>query len=280
MRKLCIGFLLLVTLVGCSTKMGYYFLDWVIEWKLEEYVTLNKQQQIEFETTLNEFLIWHRTEELPRYEQQLSQLLLLFDKQTLTPALWAEQVDEAKAHWARILGFVEPPFIPLISSFSDDQVKQVIEQLRVNEKKLNQKYLGKDSQALVEMANKRIEKQVTKWLGKLSKQQKQAINEYNLSRASTLDMWLEYRHEWIRLFEQALKNRHNPSALSHSLRVLMLEPDSIKSEIYKASVEANTAKFGALLIRLNGLATSKQKQRFNNKLRDLITDLNQLSEQP
>ncbi|GIU07806.1 hypothetical protein TUM4445_13810 [Shewanella sp. MBTL60-112-B2] len=260
--------------------MGYYFLDWVIEWKLEEYVTLNKQQQIEFETTLNEFLIWHRTEELPRYEQQLSQLLLLFDKQTLTPALWAEQVDEAKAHWARILGFVEPPFIPLISSFSDDQVKQVIEQLRVNEKKLNQKYLGKDSQALVEMANKRIEKQVTKWLGKLSKQQKQAINEYNLSRASTLDMWLEYRHEWIRLFEQALKNRHNPSALSHSLRVLMLEPDSIKSEIYKASVEANTAKFGALLIRLNGLATSKQKQRFNNKLRDLITDLNQLSEQP
>ena len=279
MRKFCICVLLLVTLVGCSTKMGYYFLDWVIEWKLEEYVSLNKQQQIQFETALNDFLIWHRSEELPRYEEQLSQVLILFNRQTLTPALWAEQVDEAKAHWARILGFVEPSFILLISTFSDEQVKQVIAQLRVNEKKLNKKYLGKDSQALVEMANMRIEKQVTKWLGKLSKQQKLAINEYNLNRASTLDMWLEYRHEWIRLFEQALKNRHNQSALSHSLRVLLLEPDRIKSDIYQASVESNTAKFGELLIQLNQLATREQKRQFENKLRGLIIDVSELSEQ-
>ncbi|WP_299806083.1 DUF6279 family lipoprotein [uncultured Shewanella sp.] len=279
MRRFCICVLLLVTLVGCSTKMGYYFLDWVIEWKLEEYVTLNQQQQIEFESTLNEFLIWHRSEELPRYEQQLSQLLILFDSQALTPALWAKQVDEAKAHWARILVFVEPSLVVLISSFSDNQVQQVIAQLRVDEKRLNQKYLGKDHHALVEMADKRIEKRVKRWIGKLSKQQIKAIHEYNLSRASTLDMWLEYRHEWIRLFEQALKNRRNQSALSHSLKVLMLEPDRIKSDIYKASVDSNTEKFGELLIRLNGLATSQQKRRFKNKLQGLITDLIELSDQ-
>ncbi|WP_220767652.1 DUF6279 family lipoprotein [Shewanella sp. MBTL60-007] len=277
MRKISLYALLLVTLLGCSTKMGYYFLDWLIEWKLEEYVTLNNQQQKQFQHDLEQFLIWHRTEELPRYEKQLLQLALAFEKQTLTPQLWAQHVEQAKSHWARTLEFVTPSLVALMSSFSDKQVQQVIAQLRVDEKKLNQKYLGKDHQALVQMADERIEKRVKRWIGKLTQEQKQAIHQYNLSRATTLDMWLEYRHEWIRLFEQALKNRHNQVALSHSLTILMSQPDRLRSAAYKTALDANTQNFGQLLITLNLLASGQQKRRFQKKLASLITDLSELS---
>ncbi|MCG9729405.1 DUF6279 family lipoprotein [Shewanella sp. Isolate13] len=277
MRTISLYALLLVTLLGCSTKMGYYFLDWLIEWKLEEYVTLNNQQQKQFQHDLDQFLTWHRTEELPRYEKQLLQLALAFEKQTLTPQLWAQHVEQAKSHWARTLEFVTPSLVALMSSFSDKQVQQVIAQLRVDEKRLNQKYLGKDHQALVEMADERIEKRVKRWIGKLTQEQKQAIHQYNLSRATTLDMWLEYRHEWIRLFEQALKNRQNQLALSHSLTILMSQPDRLKSAAYKTALDANTQDFGQLLITLNLLASSQQKRRFQKKLASLITDLSELS---
>ncbi|MGS0681413.1 DUF6279 family lipoprotein [Shewanella sp. 125m-7] len=277
MNKVWLWALLILSLAGCSTKMGYYFLDWAIEWKLDEYVTLNDLQQTQFDAALNGFLIWHRKEELVRYEQQLSQLSTAINDNSLTPTLWANHVQQAKNHWSRVFEFIKPSLVPIISSFSDEQVKQVIAQLRLDEKELNQKYLGKDQQALIAMADKRTNKRIKKWLGRLTEQQKYTIHEYNLGRASTLDMWLEYRHEWIRLFQQALKNRHNQAALSHSLTVLMTQPDSLKSDTYKASLDANTEKFGAMLISLNQQATDKQKRHFQKKLAALQEDLIELS---
>ncbi len=60
MNKVWLWALLILSLAGCSTKMGYYFLDWAIEWKLDEYVTLNDLQQTQFDAALNGFLIWHK----------------------------------------------------------------------------------------------------------------------------------------------------------------------------------------------------------------------------
>ncbi|MCL1137048.1 DUF6279 family lipoprotein [Shewanella pneumatophori] len=278
MRKLAMVVLLIFGLVGCSTKVGYYFLDWAIEWKLEEYVTLDAKQQEQFDDTLKQFLHWHRSEELLRYENQLAKLSNALEQQSLTPEIWADHVAEAKSHWSRTFDYLLPSLLPIISSFSDKQVAQIIAQLRVEEKELNEKYLGKDQAELVEMADERINKRAKKWLGKLSAEQKSAIHNYNQTRGATLDMWLEYRHEWIRLFSQALKNRHNQKALSHSLTLLMTEPDKLRSQAYKKALDSNTEQFGELLILLNQQASAKQKRYFHNKMMALQEDLIELSE--
>lgn len=262
MKKLILLGLLSLSLIGCSTKVGYYFLDWVIEWKLEEYVTLDDKQEKQFELTLDAFLVWHRTQELPRYKDQLVRLAAEINHQRFSIESWNEHVGLVKAHWIRVFDFVEPSLIPIISSFSDEQVKQVVAQLRVGEKELNEKYLGKSQSQLIEMADERIEQRVKKLIGKLSTAQKSAINDYNVARADTLDMWLEHRHEWIRLFSQALKNRKNQVALSHSLRLLMTQPERLKSKAYQAILNDNTAMFGMLLLNINNLASKGQRQRF------------------
>jgi hypothetical protein len=278
MKKVILWSLLSISLIGCSTKVGYYFLDWAIEWKLEEYVTLDDKQDKQFELALDAFIVWHRTQELPRYKDQLSQLAFEFDNQRFTAQSWSDHVRSARSHWVRVFDFIEPSLTPIISSFSDEQVEQVIAQLRVEEKELNLKYLGKSQQQLIEMADERIEKRVKKWTGKLLPSQKVAIHDYNVARGDTLDMWLEYRHEWIRLFSQALKNRLNQTALSHSLTLLITQPDILKSKAYQSKLDDNTAKFGELLIKLNSLANVKQKQRFEKKLNTLIRELTEMSE--
>ncbi|PKG72624.1 hypothetical protein CXF86_22080 [Shewanella sp. GutCb] len=278
MKKVILWGLLSISLIGCSTKVGYYFLDWAIEWKLEEFVTLDDQQGKQFELALDTFLVWHRTQEMPRYRDQLALLGAEINHQRFSTQSWSDHVRSAKAHWIRVFDFVEPSLIPIISSFSDEQVKQVIAHLRVEEKELNEKYLGKSQSQLIEMADERIEKRVEKWVGKLLPSQKTAIHTYNVERGDTLDMWLEYRHDWIRLFSQALKNRQNQKALSHSLRLLMTQPDTLKSKAYQTKLDDNTARFGELLIKLNRLTSEKQKQRFEKKLNTLIRELTEISE--
>ncbi|QQX82109.1 hypothetical protein JK628_10010 [Shewanella sp. KX20019] len=279
MRKVILWSLLSITLLGCSTKVGYYFLDWAIEWELEEYVSLDDKQDKQFEVALNTFLAWHRAQELPRYKDQLVQLAAEIGNQDFTTQSWNDHVRSAKSHWVRVFDFIEPSLTPLISSFSDEQVEQVIAQLRVEEKELNKKYLGKSQQQLIEMADERIEKRVKKWIGKLLLSQKTAIHNYNVARGDSLDMWLEYRHDWIRLFSQTLKNRQNKIALSHSLTLLMTQPETLKSTAYQAILDDNTTRYGELLIQLNRLASTKQKQRFAKKLNTLIKDLTEMSEE-
>ncbi len=278
-KKLCLWAFILISFLGCSTKVGYYFLDWAIEWKLEEYVTLNDKQEQQFDVALDDFLVWHRKQELPRYQAQLSQLSAQFNSQSFTQQSWDDHLVAGKSHWIRVFDFVEPSLVPIISSFSDQQVEQIIAQLRVDEKELNKKYLGKSRSELIDMADERIEKRLKRWMGKLTTAQKLAVHEYNVARGDTLDMWLEYRHEWIRLFSQALKNRHNQMALSHSLSLLMTQPDTVKSKAYKAVLDNNSTMFGELLIKLDGLASTKQKQRFNKKLNTLIKDLTEISQE-
>ncbi|QVK23478.1 hypothetical protein KHX94_01450 [Shewanella dokdonensis] len=45
----------LLTLSACSTKMSYHFLDWAIAWQLDDYVSLNKAQQQQFDQALQAF---------------------------------------------------------------------------------------------------------------------------------------------------------------------------------------------------------------------------------
>ena len=65
-RRLALAALLL-TQVGCSsTSFFYNRLDTLINWYVDDYVTLTRDQRAEFENQLNELLTWHRREELPR----------------------------------------------------------------------------------------------------------------------------------------------------------------------------------------------------------------------
>jgi hypothetical protein len=90
-------------------------------------------------------------------------------------------------------------------------------------------------------------------------------------------MWLEYRHEWLRVFEQALSRRDNSHLLTQNMIMLMTQPDNLKSEIHKQKLLKNTENFGALLINLNHTLQDKQRKKFNKKLNVLIDDLNELS---
>jgi truncated hemoglobin YjbI len=277
LKKLLLPLILLFSLNACSTKVSYFFLDWAIEWEVEEYVNLDKSQQKQFDALVEKFLVWHREVELPKYSAQLQELLQLLQQDKLTTELWVSQVDQAKAHWFRIFHFLLPELVPLMASLSDVQVTEIIAQLKKEEQELSDEYAGKSQAELIEKSDKSLIEQADDWLGSLTDEQKALIHQNNSQRLATLDMWLEYRHEWLRVFEQALSRRDNSHLLTQNMIMLMTQPDNLKSEIHKQKLLKNTENFGALLINLNHTLQDKQRKKFNKKLNALINDLNELS---
>ena len=61
-------------LTGCSAKLVYNYADWLIFWKIGDYVELNSEQKKVLENKVEELQNWHRTEELPYYSALLKQL--------------------------------------------------------------------------------------------------------------------------------------------------------------------------------------------------------------
>ena len=235
-KKLIILLLSSLFFVGCSTKVSYFFLDWAIEWEVEEYVELTSEQQDKFDIIIESFLVWHQ--------------------QTMTPELWLNQVSMAKAHWSRIFDFVMPDLLPIMASLSDGQVDQILAQLKKEQQELIEEYAGKDQAELIKDSDKRIAEQLSEWTGDATDEQKNIIHQANTQRLATLDMWLEY-------FTQQMK-------------LLMISPDELKSEVYRDNVTENTRKFGSMLITLNQTFSQKQRKHFDKKLAELVEDLTEL----
>ena len=275
-KKLIILLFSCLLFVGCSTKISYFFLDWAIEWEVEEYVELTSDQQDKFDVIIESFLVWHRQQELPRYRDQLSLLSTLTNQQTMTPELWLNQVSMAKAHWSRIFDFVMPDLLPIMASLSDGQVDQILAQLKKEQQELIEEYAGKDQAELIKDSDKRIAEQLSEWTGDATDEQKNIIHQANTQRLATLDMWLEYRHEWLSQFEQALKRRQQTDYFTQQMKLLMISPDELKSEVYRDNVTENTRKFGSMLITLNQTFSQKQRKHFDKKLAELVEDLTEL----
>ena len=278
MKKWFAAIFTVCLLTACSTKMSYYFLDWAIEWQIEDYVSFDRTQEVAFDRLIDEFIVWHQSQELPRYVNQLTQLSTQIRAGQLTPTLWEQHVTDAKAHWSRLFQFALPELLPLIASLSDEQVKQVIAQFERDERDLVKEFAGKNAEQLVADSDERLQEQFHEWLGSVSTAQKQLIHDYNAHRLSTLDMWLEYRHEWLRQFVIALKEREDREALTSRLTLLMTQPDELKSDIHKQKLSQNTQAFGAMLNDIYQSLSVKQNTHFHNKLAALIEDLSELAQ--
>lgn len=278
MRKLIIGCCFLM-LAGCSTKWSYYFLDWAIEWEMAEYVDLNSQQEQQFEAMLTEFLIWHRQHELPLYVEHLRRFSTEINQQTLSAEMWSQHVVDGRAHWYRLFQYGLPKLLPMAMSYSDQQVSQIMAKLNQDQQALIDEYEPKTEQELIDEANDNIQQQLEDWTGSVSDQQITIIADYNRVKVSTLAMWLNYRKEWVRQMQFALEERDNKALLEQRLTVLMTEPEQLRPAEYQQQLVSNSLLFGEMLIQLRRSFSAKQLRHFNKKLDELITDLEELSQQ-
>ena len=115
-------------LSACTFSFIYNNLDWWSNWYLDDYVTLDEEQQQVFDNTFDELHVWHRQTQLREYYLQLTEL-----KKQVNSGI---SVDELNIHFAAVKNYwfvvrekAKPKLISLIHTLSTEQRKQVIDEI-------------------------------------------------------------------------------------------------------------------------------------------------------
>ena len=160
MRKPLLLLLAITLLLSACSRVGlaYRNLDWLIPWKLGDYVALTSEQSAWLKPQLQEHLAWHCSVELPRYLdwlQRSQQALSSRDSE-----LMASQLADFEQAMQRIAVEITPSAIELLRGLSPRQVDQLLAAMDEQNAKLREEFLEPPVQEQVSRRAERMEERL------------------------------------------------------------------------------------------------------------------------
>ena len=160
--------LMLCLISGCSaTQFIYNRVDIVIRWYLDDYVSLSRDQQAQFDERLDDLLSWHRQEELPSYVTLLDETLVILDEGVPVESarLMADTIEAAANR-------IQGPFLDLLLSTGQtldrSQRQGFVETLLAKQDELEADRLARDDEDYRTDIAARFDEQMSDCLGPLS----------------------------------------------------------------------------------------------------------------
>lgn len=268
---------LIMTFSGCSLRMTYNYLDWIISWYVDDYVTFTAQQDEFFDRATIELLGWHRSAELPRY----AELLTALREDLKTPMNKTEVLvyfDEITTLYQNLLQTAMPHLATLAAQLTDEQINQINQALQEQHHELQDEYGFKTPEEQRQSRKQKTTEFMDDWLGNLSKVQLQIIDGWNAQRKETTAMWLDYRKKWRIHFIEVLRTRYKDD-FSLRLEQLLLNYDSLKSQDYQQASAENRLLFAQFITDISSSLNPNQRAHLGKKLSKLAADLDELSKQ-
>jgi hypothetical protein len=277
LRALLAVLIISVSVSGCTVKLTYNFLDWVLYWELKAYVEFNRDQRLLVKDQISQLIDWHRSDELPQYVDQLEKL-----SAGLVSGLTVEQLAESYSNlrrsWQRIVVKTLPAAVDIITNLNDQQVNDFFEMLIEKE--------GDDAKAIENGTSARtldqreayVSKKIVEVIGPLNGEQKALIAEWARRMKPTKEFSLAQAIQWRTKMQTVLAERHDEQQLEKNLMVLFANPDQLRSASYRRVIDNNKRLVMQLLLDLNQTLTNPQRSKLVKKLNGYIEDFRDLSD--
>ena len=262
-------------LTACSFSFVYNNLAWLSSWYLDDYVEFTPPQQQAFDSAFIELHSWHRKTQLSLYYQQLT----LFKEQVnrgMSEIDINEHFSFIQNHLLSLREQAKSPLLILTHSLSDDQKKQVIDEIEDNNQRRINDHKQLSEQKWVLKQCKNIRKQLKKWLGKLTSNQKLAVCKQTKALKPTFSHWMAYRDKWHKGLETALLLTVDKQQYEMLFTELISYPDSSKTAQYKVLSKNNSQVYVNLVHSMINNLTAKQQRKLNRELDDVIDELKDL----
>lgn len=268
-----LGLLLaLLVVAACSrVELVYRSLDWLIPWKLDNYLSLDAGQSDWLDARLDEHLRWHCRNELPRYLDWLERHRGLLTANPDAGQLEAP-VAEARALLQPTLSRVAPDAARLLAGLSAAQVSELDQRLAAERAKLNEQQLGGDLEQRLQRRATRAQRRLEDWLGPLHAQQRAYLRLWAARHEANVQPWLANRARWQAQLLDDLRQPHKES-LSARLEPLLANPERYWSEDYQRAVVRAQLLLAELFSELWASTTPAQRAHLQARLDDLREDL-------
>ncbi|MGP8305678.1 DUF6279 family lipoprotein [Vibrio sp. YIC-376] len=254
-------------LVGCTKKFLYNNLDWFVLEYLDDYVTLNSDQERLLEERLLLLAEWHKQEELPLYIDHLKEFETV-TKSDITLSYLQQNRDKIRGHYDRIISKVAPDLFSLSMQLTEKQQREFLLNVRKDYKKRNAKYADKTEKEVREVVFGNTEEWVTEWIGSLNNEQQAYVRQFSDQVILNSPLWRNYRASIYQEFEYLFENKSNTAIYQRVFMQLLFEPDSFYSEQLSENIDHNVALADKLAFSLTQSMTNKQWNHFHNEVKE------------
>ncbi len=278
MRKWISILLMSYLLAGCGAKFVYHNMDWFITDYLEDYVTLTDHQESLVKKQINMLSHWHQNEELDNYIIQLDQLLAM-DPKTLTVEQLQHHRDWIQAHYQSLVTKIFPSIYLLASDLSETQVDEFIQGVEERHQKYADKYADLSENETRAKYQQRITERMEQWLGDLTREQIQLVNQWARALQLTTQDWVAFQSQLRVEINTLLNQRNNQEVFNKHLSHLLFTPEDFYSPVLKAKLNYNQQTSNEYIVKIVHLSTKKQIDHFKQTVqewRNLAADLSPL----
>ena len=272
LRKPLLLLLALALLLGACSRidLAYRNLDWLIPWKLDDYLALNEQQRAWLQPQLQRHLAWHCSVELPRYLDWLESNQALLDNPD-SEAL-AAQLQAFDQALQRIAVEITPSSVQLLRGLSPRQVEQLFEELDEQNAKLREEFVEPPLSQQIARRAERMSKRLQPWFGTLNATQSASVEAWAASLGAQNRVWLDNRLAWQQALREALEVRRGDD-FEARMTALLQESERHYTEAYQASYAASRRALVELFADLLAQADEPQLSRLRQRLNGLHADL-------
>ena len=274
-RLLVLSLLCTLVLAGCSAnRLLYNRADTFIRWAADDYVALTRDQQAAFDSRLDEFLSWHRSEELPHYRDFIvNALATLEEGVTLEEAvLISEEIDLAADRF-------QARFIELLlatgEDLSDEQIQEFLGALDESQAEYAKKRLVRDEETYYADSAKTMTDLVKRLMGRLNTAQKDDISLRSKQLVRLDRLWHDDRARWGSELRRLLETKS--PGWQDEVRKLGETRSEARIPDYVAGIEHNGEVILSLLVDVINSRTDRQDRRMRRFLKGLIDDIDALT---
>ena len=274
--RLSILLLLSLSLSGCAVRLLYNWLDWAIEWKLDDYFSLTRQQSKALDAQVGPLLQWHRREALPRYVRALRSLS--FDlRHPLSEAQVAQYMDTFEQLMQQLADGLKQPANRFATTLTDAQIQDFMAERWEKQRDQREEFAEQNGIKVYKSFQRKLEKNLDTWLGSVEPAQRSLIAQSSQWQRQYYGSWLEYQEVWLQALERTLAARGTP-AFESGLVAVVLKGNELGDGRFKQYVADSRARSIRWFAALSASLNDEQRQYLREKLSELAADLESLSQ--
>ncbi|ACV27202.1 DUF6279 family lipoprotein [Kangiella koreensis] len=271
---------ILIVLLGvffiqaCGIKFWYNRLDWVVPWYLDDYVELNSQQEDTLEQLLELKTEWHRSNELPKYVSMLNRMEADIKSGAIHQTYDRYQRD-MRGFYNTLLDEMSDNLVAQTASLTDEQVKQLMDNLDKEAKKQYEEFKEKTDEERQEERLERLEDSFDEWIGSLNDDQEELIKEMASLLKSSGEVTYQYRAKWRDAFRTALAERKTEGGKA-AIKSLITDPYQVGGEELNKIREYNGNIYKEYQLKIFRTLSAKQKRHLLEEIADYREDFEDL----
>lgn len=267
MRKMIV-LVAVLCLSACSSSIVYNNADTLLDWWIGKYIDFTDAQQPIVDQTIEEWLVWHRENELPLYRDQLLRLRSAITDGTLTKDQLAQHFDDTQAHTDRIRIRIAPDVAKIGVTLNLDQLSQLFATIKHERTERAEDYSQR--QRKQPKRSERIIDTMSEYLGRMNSQQKALVEDYSEQLNPTYDLWREYGDVSNQTARQILLTAGFDQHAETKLANFIVDQAALQTPALQSAANQNKALYIDMLWAIFPTLNETQRENLTEKIDDYL----------